>query len=60
MGDVVPAPWGGFLLTGFDVCDQVLRDRDWITLDAAWRARQGEALRWNAPAAQVLSRTLQG
>ncbi len=60
MGDVVPAPWGGYLLLSYEICDQVLRSRKWATFDAAWRVRQGEGTRWSAPAAQMLSHTLQG
>ena len=29
-GDVSPAPWGGFLVTGFGACDQVLRSGTWL------------------------------
>nr|WP_065960610.1 cytochrome P450 [Streptomyces sparsogenes] len=60
MGDVVPAPWNGYLLLSHDLCDQVLRSRAWATFDAEWRARQGDASRWTAPAAIQLSKTLQG
>ncbi|WP_233521847.1 cytochrome P450 [Streptomyces triticagri] len=47
-GEVVASPWGGPLLTSYAACDQVLRDRNWLTLDAPWRRRQGK--RWTSPA----------
>ncbi|MGK5530823.1 cytochrome P450 [Streptomyces sp. URMC 129] len=60
MGEVVPAPWGAFLLTTYDVCDHVLRSKSWVALDSEWRARQGEGNRWAAPASRELGRALQG
>ncbi len=61
MGDVVPAPWGGHLLTSYEVCSEVLRGKAWHVPDAAWRARQGaDAVRWDRPAVHSLSRTLSG
>ncbi|MGW5866485.1 cytochrome P450 [Streptomyces sp. NPDC055239] len=59
-GGVSPAPWGGFLVTGFDVCDQILRSRDWLEPDARWRERQGPGTRWNAPSSREMSNTLPG
>jgi cytochrome P450 len=59
MGEVVPAPWGARLLMSYEVCDRVLRDRTWITLDEPWRVRQG-GTRWTAPASRELGRVLQG
>ncbi|MGV9313222.1 cytochrome P450 [Streptomyces sp. NPDC003691] len=58
MGPVVPAPWGGHLVTGFQQCDSVLRSRDWLEPDQQWRARQGAGTRWNAPSAREMSHTL--
>ncbi|MFJ4845760.1 MULTISPECIES: cytochrome P450 [unclassified Streptomyces] len=58
MGDVVPAPWGGYFITGYDTCDQVLRGRNWIVPDFAWQERQRDTERWHAPATQEMSRTL--
>jgi len=58
LGDLVPAPWGGYLVTGFDACDQVLRDRNWLVPDFAWQERQVDTARWHAPATQEMSRTL--
>lgn len=60
MGEVVPAPWGGHLITSFDLCDQLLRNRNWLEPDRAWRERQGAGTRWNALSAQEMSHTLPG
>ncbi len=57
-GEVIPAPWGGSVVTGFDVCDQVLRSRDWLEPDKRWRDRQGPGTRWNASSSQEMSNTL--
>ncbi|GAB1329041.1 cytochrome P450 [Streptomyces sp. NPDC093260] len=58
MGDVVPAPWGGHFVTGFEVCNQVLRGRDWLAPDIAWQERQPAPERWHAPATREMSHTL--
>ncbi|MFE2727556.1 cytochrome P450 [Kitasatospora sp. NPDC059327] len=58
MGDLVPAPWGGYLVTGYDACDQVLRGRNWLVPDFAWQDRQADTERWQAVATQEMSRTL--
>ncbi|MFI6584502.1 cytochrome P450 [Embleya sp. NPDC050493] len=58
MGEVVPAPWGGFLVTGHRACDEVLRSPDWLALDRAWRARQTEGSRWSTPSSRELEQTL--
>ena len=58
MGGITPAPWGGWVVTSFDLCDQVLRDRDWREPDSRWRARQGESTRWGALSSREMSRTL--
>ncbi|WP_445529784.1 cytochrome P450 [Streptomyces cyslabdanicus] len=57
-GGVVAAPWGGHLVTRFDLCDQVLRNRDWLEPDARWREQQGDGTRWTAPSSREMSRTL--
>ncbi|MBO0913413.1 cytochrome P450 [Streptomyces laculatispora] len=57
-GEVIPAPWGGSVVTSFDVCDQVLRSRDWLEPDKRWRERQGPGTRWNASSSQEMSNTL--
>ncbi|MFF5038449.1 cytochrome P450 [Streptomyces nigra] len=58
MGPVTPAPWGNVLVTGFDLCDQILRSRDWLEPDKRWRDQQGAGTRWNAPSSQEMSNTL--
>ncbi|GAA2459444.1 cytochrome P450 [Streptomyces glaucus] len=58
LGDVVPAPWGGYFVTGFDVCNQVLRGRNWLVPDFAWQERQPDTERWHAPATREMTRTL--
>ncbi|MEW2811210.1 cytochrome P450 [Streptomyces massasporeus] len=57
-GAVVPAPWGGFLVTRFDLCDEVLRSGAWLEPDRHWRERQGLSTRWLAPSAREMSGTL--
>ncbi|MGW3511496.1 cytochrome P450 [Streptomyces sp. NPDC000994] len=57
-GGVVAAPWGGHLVTRFDLCDQVLRNRDWLEPDSRWREQQGDGTRWTAPSSREMSRTL--
>ncbi|MET4923599.1 cytochrome P450 [Streptomyces sp. PSRA5] len=57
-GEVNPAPWGGSFATSFEVCDQVLRSRDWLEPDGAWRERQGSGTRWNASSSQEMSHTM--
>ncbi|MCI0384157.1 cytochrome P450 [Streptomyces sp. CNQ085] len=58
MGDIVPAPWGGHLITSFGLADRVLRSKDWHVPDARWRASQGEATRWSAASSREMSKTL--
>ncbi|WP_051707412.1 MULTISPECIES: cytochrome P450 [unclassified Streptomyces] len=58
LGDVVPAPWGGYFVTGYDVCNQVLRDRSWHVPDFAWQDRQPEPGRWGAAATREMGGTL--
>lgn len=58
LGDVVPAPWGGYFVTGYDTCDQVLRGRNWLAPDFAWQERQQTPERWQALATQEMTRTL--
>ncbi|MFD7409441.1 cytochrome P450 [Streptomyces sp. NPDC059866] len=58
MGAVTPAPWGGWVVTSFDICDQVLRSRDWLEPDKRWREQQGPGTRWNAPSSREMSNTL--
>ncbi|MEV6103760.1 cytochrome P450 [Streptomyces sp. NPDC051940] len=59
MGDVVPAPWGGYLVTGYDACSQILRDTGtWLVPDIPWQDRQPDPERWQSPATREMSRTL--
>lgn len=60
MGDIVPAPWGGHLVTSYDLCDQILRNKAWQVPDGGWRARQGDESRWTATSSREMSRTLPG
>lgn len=59
MGRVVAAPWGGHIVTSYQLSDQVLRSRDeWLELDSAWRGRQPASARWTSRASLEMSRTL--
>ncbi|MEV6024038.1 cytochrome P450 [Streptomyces sp. NPDC052036] len=58
LGDVVPAPWGGYFITGFEACSQVLRGRNWLVPDIAWQERQPDPERWQALATQEMSHVL--
>ncbi|MGW2709573.1 cytochrome P450, partial [Streptomyces sp. NPDC001356] len=49
LGDVVPAPWGGYFVTGFEACSQVLRGRNWLVPDFDWQERQPDPRRWRVP-----------
>ncbi|MEU0052762.1 cytochrome P450 [Streptomyces sp. NPDC006184] len=58
LGDVVPAPWGGYFVTGFDACSQVLRGRNWLAPDFAWQERHADTARWQDPSTREMTRTL--
>ncbi|WP_030340342.1 cytochrome P450 [Streptomyces sp. NRRL S-1022] len=58
LGDVVPAPWGGYFVTGFEACSQVLRGRNWLVPDFDWQERQADTARWREPATREMTRTL--
>jgi cytochrome P450 len=58
LGDVVPAPWGGYFVVGFDACNEVLRGRKWLSNDFAWQERQGNPDRWADLATREMTRTL--
>ena len=59
MGEVIAAPWGGHVITPYELCDGVLRNRRvFLEPDADWRSRQGEATRWTAPSSKAMARTL--
>lgn len=56
LGSVVPAPWGGHMVTTYEACNQIFRSGLWITPDADWRAHQGS--RWTSPASTEFGRML--
>ncbi|UFR06123.1 cytochrome P450 [Streptomyces sp. Go40/10] len=58
LGEVVPAPWGGYFVTGFDACNQVLRGRNWLVPDFDWQERRPDPARWREPATREMTRTL--
>ncbi|WP_203632754.1 cytochrome P450 [Streptomyces halstedii] len=57
-GEVSRAPWGGLLVTSFDLCDRIVRGREWLEPDKRWREQQGPGTRWNAPSSREMSSTL--
>ncbi|MET8554759.1 cytochrome P450 [Streptomyces sp. NPDC004959] len=58
LGDIIPAPWGGYFVVGFDACNEVLRGRKWQTTDFAWQERQSNPERWADLATREMTRTL--
>ncbi|AXG81042.1 cytochrome P450 [Streptomyces paludis] len=58
LGDVIPSPWGGHLITSYELCDEVLRSRKWRVPDTQWRISQGNAARWNRPASLQTAKSL--
>ncbi|MFF7756238.1 cytochrome P450 [Streptomyces sp. NPDC007971] len=58
MGEVMPAPWGGFLVTSYRLCNRVLRDKSWLVPDRNWRTRQEDADRWSSPASLQIGGSL--
>lgn len=58
MGEVIPAPWGGQLVTSYRLCHRILRDKSWKVPDNDWRTGQQDAKRWSAPASQQMGATL--
>ncbi|SCG01555.1 Cytochrome P450 [Streptomyces sp. MnatMP-M17] len=58
MGNIMPAPWGGHLVTSYKLCDQVLRNRAWQVPGNEWRTRQKDAARWSAPASLQMGSTM--
>ncbi|MEU9416055.1 cytochrome P450 [Streptomyces sp. NPDC048272] len=56
MGEIIPAPWGGYIVTSYALCDQVLRDKAWSVPDAGWRT--SNSTRWNSPASQQMAASL--
>ncbi|ARP71030.1 cytochrome P450 [Streptomyces pluripotens] len=57
-GPVVLAPWGGFLVTRFDLCDRIVRSGTWLEPDRRWREKQGARTRWSAFSAREIASTL--
>ncbi|MFF2023087.1 cytochrome P450 [Streptomyces sp. NPDC058171] len=58
LGDVAPAPWGAFLVTGYEACSQVLRDKNWLAVDSEWQARRPDDHRWHDRASSDMNKTL--
>ncbi|MFF4015002.1 cytochrome P450 [Streptomyces sp. NPDC001843] len=58
MGEVIPVPWGGYLVTSYHLCHQVLRDKFWKVPDRGWRTGQADAARWSSPASLQMSDSL--
>ncbi|WP_280891445.1 cytochrome P450 [Streptomyces sp. LBL] len=58
MGEMIPAPWGGHLVTSYQLCHQILRDRYWKVPDSGWRTSQPDAKRWSALASQQMGASL--
>ncbi|MER5728971.1 cytochrome P450 [Streptomyces sp. NPDC002138] len=56
MGEIIPAPWGGYIVTSYALCDQILRDKAWSVPDSDWRRRHSD--RWNSPASQQMAASL--
>ncbi|MER5486862.1 cytochrome P450 [Streptomyces sp. NPDC002812] len=56
MGEPIPAPWGGYIVTSYELCDQILRDKAWSVPDADWRT--SHSARWNSPASQQMAASL--
>ncbi|NDK29642.1 cytochrome P450 [Streptomyces sp. TR1341] len=58
LGEVFPAPWGGYLVTSHRLCHQVLRDRSWQVPDLHWRLSQDDSARWSSPASRQMAASL--
>lgn len=59
MGEVFAAPWGGHVVTSYDLCDKVLRNRhDFLEADSAWRERQGPESRWTGPSSVGMGKVM--
>ncbi|MFE2850143.1 cytochrome P450 [Streptomyces lavendulae] len=56
LGEIIPAPWGGYVVTSYGLCDQILRDKTWSVPDNSWRIRN--SARWNSPASQQMAVSL--
>ncbi|MEW1720181.1 cytochrome P450 [Streptomyces sp. NPDC093109] len=58
LGDVIPSPWGGHLITSYALCDEVMRSRKWRVPDTQWRTSQHNSARWNTPASLQTAKSL--
>ncbi|MDF3298497.1 cytochrome P450 [Streptomyces tropicalis] len=58
MGEVVPAPWGGHLVTSYRLCRRILADKSWRVPDHQWRNSRNDAARWRTPASQQIGNSL--
>lgn len=59
MGEVFAAPWGGHVVTSYDLCDKVLRNRhDFLEADSDWRVRQGAESRWTGPSSVGMGKVM--
>lgn len=58
LGDVVPAPWGAYFVTGFGIRTQVPRRRNWLVPDFVRQRRRPDPERRQALATQEMARTL--
>ncbi|WTL71978.1 cytochrome P450 [Streptomyces sp. NBC_01518] len=58
LGEVIPAPWGGHLVTSYRLCHSILRDKSWRVPDRQWRASQTGSNRWNSAASFQMASTL--
>ncbi|MFI5761323.1 cytochrome P450 [Streptomyces sp. NPDC051563] len=56
MGEIIPAPWGGYVVTSYALCDQILRDKGWRVPDANWR--RNHSAQWSSPASQQMAASL--
>ncbi|MFE3107233.1 cytochrome P450 [Kitasatospora indigofera] len=56
LGAVLPSPWGGVLVTSHHVCETILRDKAWTSLDSRWR--QGQGPRWTSRSARELGHVI--
>lgn len=58
IGPVIATPWGGHLVTSYDLCHAVLRSHRWGAPDSAWRGEEGTGTRWTTASGVVMGRTL--
>ncbi|MGW3562954.1 cytochrome P450 [Streptomyces sp. NPDC000941] len=58
MGEVIQAPWGGYLVTTYPLCHEILRSKDWKVPDLHWRKHQDHKARWSAFSSLQMGLTL--